>query len=287
MPLEEPVFRPPAEADSVIIQLAHGCPHNRCLLCGMYKGVRYRVEPWAAIAAQIDDAAAGWPDAMRFFLADGDAMALPFELLERTLLALREAFPFFARASLYANGSSMAAKSDAELAALKALGLSTLYMGMESGDDEILRLVKKGESSGGMLEGVRKAKSQGLKVSVMVLLGIGGRARSASHVERSAALLDEMNPDLLSFLKMVRLPGLPMYEGFVEQSERGAVSEMREIVARLDLDACVVRANHSSIPWPIGGRLPKGKDKLLRELDQSLNSGILDADGPGRIPSAL
>jgi radical SAM superfamily enzyme YgiQ (UPF0313 family) len=287
MPLEEPVFRPPAEADNVIIQVSRGCPHNGCLFCGMYKGVRYREESLEEIRGQIADAAAEAPDAMRAFLADGDAMRLPFERLEEILRLLKEAFPRLARVSSYANGSSIAAKTEAELAKLKSLGLSTLYIGLESGDDAILKLMRKGESARGMVDAALKARSQGLKISTMVLLGIGGRKLSARHVEATADALNRMNPELLSFLKMVRLPGLPLYEGFEEQSEHGAILELRQIVALLNLNGTVLRANHSSIPYPIGGRLPKDKDKLTQLLDRLLNSYMLDRNGPGREPLAL
>ena len=287
MPLEEPLFRPPAEADSVIIQVSRGCPHNKCLFCGMYKGLRYKETALEDIRMQIDEAAACYPEARRFFLADGDALILPFERLREILRLLRANFPDFARVSVYANGSSILAKSETELAELKALGLSTLYMGLETGDEDILRLVRKGETAEGMLEGALKAKAQGLKMSVMILLGIGGRTMARQHVEASASILNRMKPELLSFLKMVKLPGLPLYKGFEEQSEYGAIDELRQIVSRLELEGTVLRANHSSIPYPIGGRLPKDKDKLTQELDRLLNSYMLDRNGPGPEPLAL
>ncbi len=282
--LEEPLYRPPAEADSLIIQVSRGCPHNRCLFCGMYKGVPYKPKSFAEIKAQIQAAARAFPDAKRVFLADGDAMALPFELLKKILELLSERLPSLARASLYANGSSIAAKSDAELAALKTLKLSTLYMGLESGDEELLRLVRKGETAAGMVEAARRAQSAGLKISVMALLGLGGQALSKRHVEATAQALNAMQPKLLSFLRFVEIPGLRMYEGFKTLSEKASVAELRDLIAALELDATAIRANHASVPLPIEGRLPKDKDKLAAMLDRALNSYILDESGPGRTP---
>jgi len=287
MPLEEPVYRPPAEAGSVIIQVSRGCPHNRCLFCGMYKIVRYRVAGLDDVKAQIAEASAYEPDAMRAFLADGDALALPNERLEQVMAMLKEAFPKMARVSVYANGSSILAKSEEELSRLKDLGLSILYVGLESGDEELLRLVRKGETAAGMVEAARKAHSCGLKISAMALLGLGGRQLSAQHVAGTIGAINAMQPDLLSFLKLACFRQLPMYQGFNEQTEHGSMLELREIVAGLELGASVLRANHASVPFPIGGRLPKDKDKLLRELDRLLNSYMLDRNGPGPEPLAL
>ena len=287
MSLEEPLFRPPAEANSAIVQVSRGCPHNTCLFCGMYQGVRYRELGLDEIRAQILETAAGMPDAMRVFLADGDVMRLPQERLLEILRLLKVSFPKLARVSVYANGSSIAAKSSSELAALKALGLSILYMGLETGDEGILHLLRKGETAEGMLEAALKAKGQGLKLSVMVLLGIGGKTMSGRHIDGTIGILNRMNPDLLSFLKMVRLPGLPLYKEFDEQTEHGAIDELRRIIAGLELEGTVLRANHTSIPYPIAGRLPKDKDKLTQLLDRLLNSYMLDRNGPGSEPLDL
>lgn len=287
MPLEEPVFRPPAEAQSAIIQVARGCPHNACLFCGMYKGVRYRELGLDQIRAGIAEAAAGMPDAMRVFLADGDAMRLPQGRLVEILGLLRTHFPKLARVSAYATGASIAAKSCAELSELKSLGMSILYLGLESGDEEILRLMHKGDTAQGMLEAVLKARAQGLKLSVTVLLGIGGKAMSGKHMDGTVSVLNKMRPELLSFLKMIRLPGLPLYKGFEEQTEHGAFVELRRIIEGLELDGTVLRANHVSIPYPLAGRLPKDKDKLTHLLDRLLNSYMLDRSGPGPTPMDL
>ena len=287
MPIEEPLFRPPAEAGSIIVQAARGCPYNRCLFCGMYKFVRYREQELSEIKSQIEEAAAECPDAMRAFIADSDAMALPAEKLAETLRLLKAAFPKMARVSVYARGNSILAKSENELSLLKSLGLSILYMGLESGDEELLRLVNKGERAEQMIEAAKKAQASGLKMSVTAILGLGGRERSAEHVTATTLALNKMKPELLSFLKLVCFKELPMHKGFTEQTEHGSIAELRQIVAGLDLNGTVLRANHASLPYPLGGRLPKDRDKLTLQLDRLLNSYMLDRCGPGPAPLEL
>ena len=286
MPIKyvEPVYRPPAEADSVIFQVAHGCPHNTCLFCPMYKPVRYRLRDEAELLDEIAGAGREMPWTSRVFLADGDVMALSFVRLERILTSLNAAFPKLARVSLYANGSSILAKSKGQLAALKELKLSTVYVGLETGDEELLRLVEKGETAAGMVEAVKLAQELGLRASVMVLLGLGGVALSERHADLTAIAVNAMKPKLLSALRFVQVPGMPMFDGYKPVSEHGAVAELRRLVAGLELDGTVFRANHASNPVPLGGRFPKDKLQLLAELDGLLRSGRLDAGSPGRLP---
>jgi len=282
--LEEPLYRPPAEAESLIVQVARGCPHNRCLFCGMYKGIPYRAKSFEEIEADVKAAATAEPWAKRVFLADGDALALPQETLKETLKLLAKRLPSLARVSVYANGSSIAAKSDKELEELKSLKLSILYMGLESGDEETLRLVSKGETAAGMVASAKRAQAAGLKISVMALLGLGGRDLSERHVKETVKALNAMQPKLLSFLRFIEIPGLRMFKGFKTLSEKASVQELRDIIAGLELEATALRANHASVPYPIEGRLPKDKDKLTSMLDRLLISYILDGNGPGRTP---
>ncbi len=281
----ERLFRPPAEAVSLIFQVALGCPHNTCRFCGMYKGVPYRVRPLDEVLAEFAEAGRLSPSERRVFLADGDVMALSFERLRALLEALDRHFPQLARVNLYANGSSVLAKSDAELAALRGLKLSTLYVGLESGDEELLRRVDKGETAEGLCEAVRRAQAVGLTCSVMVLLGLGGRAGSARHADATAALLNRMQPRLLSALRFVEVPGADMDAGYVPVTEREAAAELVRLLRGLQLERTVFRANHTSNPVPLEGRLPRDRDALVARLESLLPR--LDARGPGRLPFAL
>lgn len=283
----EPLFRPPAEADSLIFQIAYGCPHNRCRFCGMYKGIRYRICPEEDVLAEIAQAGRRWPETRRIFLADGDCMALPFPLLLRYLEALNAAFPQLSRVNTYANGSSIAGKSTAELRQLRALRLNTLYLGLESGSRTVLERFGKDETPEEMTGAVVRAQELGFKCSVMILIGLGGEELRAAHIRETALVLNRMQPRLLSALRFIAVPGLPLPENFAPVTEFRAVEELREIIAALELRQTVFRANHTSNPFPLSGRFPVDKAALLAQLEAELASGLLDRTGSGILPMEL
>ncbi len=283
----EPVFRPPAEADSLIFQVAYGCPHNTCRFCGMYKGVKYSIRDMDDVLDEFSSAAAQYPDTSRIFLADGDVMMLPFMSLHTMLLHLNRVFPRLSRVNLYSNGSSILQKSEEELKELKRLKLNTLYLGLESGDQELLDKVNKGERADDMIKAVNTSQQCGLKASVMILLGLGGKHGSARHAELTAEALNRMQPRLLSALRFVQVPGTKMYHDYSPVTEYEAVSELMEIIKRLKLDKTVFRANHTSNPVPLRGRFPHDKDILIAELSAILAGEGLDRQGPGPLPLFL
>ncbi len=287
MNYREPLFRPPAEAESLIFQVAYGCPHNRCRFCGMYKSVRYRLRPEEEVLAEITEAGRRYPWSTRIFLADGDCMGLPFDRLKRCLEALNRAFPALARVGSYANGSSIQKRTGGELAELRRLRLHTLYLGLESGSQEVLDLFGKTEQVEGMIEAVLRAQAAGLRLSVMVLIGLGGRALRQRHIEQTAAALNRMQPRLLSALRFIPIPGLPFPPGYEPVTEEEAVEELHELIGQLELDRTVFRANHTSNPVPLSGRLPQDRERLCGELKRQLASGTLDRNGPGILPVEL
>ena len=287
-----PRFRPPAEADSLILQVATGCPHNGCAFCGMYRSVAYGARPVEAMFDEIRCAAAREPDIRRVFLADGDALYLPGSDLELLLDRLQETFPKLARVNTYANSSSILARGPESLRRLRERRLHTLYLGLESGDPETLRRMGKPETVDQMLAAARMAHEAGLRLSVMILLGLAGPGRSAVHARATAETLSQMQPRLLSALRVIPVPGTPldrwMRSGdFQMLTEREAVVELRELVVHLRLTRTVFRANHTSNVLPIEAQFPRDKDRLLRELDAELESGHLDTQSPGPIPWTL
>lgn len=282
----EPLFRPPAEAESLIFQVSCGCPHNGCRFCGMYKGVPYRVRPEPELFDEIRRAGNAYPEVRRVFLADGDAMALGFDRIVRILEALNAAFPRLVRVGIYANGSSIAEYRDAELAELRRLKLHTFYLGLETGMPELLKKVGKTERVETMIESVRRAQASGLRASVMVLLGLGGRQYGCEHADRTAEALNAMQPRLLSALRFVPVLGSPFPE-FELLTEAETVAELRRMAAGFRLDKTVFRANHTSNPLPLEARFPADRERLLAELDAALGSGRLDASGPGVLPLEL
>jgi radical SAM superfamily enzyme YgiQ (UPF0313 family) len=206
------LFRPPAEADSLIIRVADGCPWNGCTFCGMYKGVPYKFHGIEHAEKEFMKSAKRWPDARRIFLADGDVMHLDFQTLEKMLISINHTFGGVIRVSLYANGNSILAKTDDELRRLKELKLHTLYMGLESGDNATLRAVHKRESAEEMIEAGRRAQAAGLRMSVMVLIGLAGKERSTEHARATATVVNAMQPRLLSALRLIPVPGTPLHD---------------------------------------------------------------------------
>jgi len=282
------LFRPPGEADSLIIRVADGCPWNGCTFCGMYKDVPYKFQGLEKAEHEISKHWKNWPDARRIFLADGDVMHLDFRTLEKMLVSLNEKFTRLARIGIYANGASILAKTDEQLRRLKELKLNTLYMGLESGDEPTLREMNKQESAENMIEAGRRAQSAGLRMSVMVLIGLAGKERSLEHARATTEVLNEMQPRLLSALRLVTTPNTPLYKnGFKMITEFEAVTETREMIQGLELEQTVFRADHSSNIIPLEGRFPKDKERLLAQLDALLASGQLDTTSPGRLPWSL
>lgn len=287
--MNQPMFRPPAEAGSLILQIDRGCPHNQCTFCGMYNTTRYYRRPLPEVLKLIDAERRHYKDARRIFLADGDVFIRPFDEMRLILQELNNAFPRVSRINLYANGRSIIAKSVEELRMLRQLKLHTLYMGLESGSDEVLRNCCKRESSSQMVQAGVMAHEAGLRMSVMVLLGLGGVEDSSRHVAATVTALNEMQPRLLSALRVVPVPGTVLHQQvqdgqFKQLSEWGVVDELRAIIAGLELDGTVFRANHSSNVVPLEGRLPHDKEAMLVMLDRLLASGRLDKHSTGPLP---
>lgn len=286
------IYRPPAEASSVIIQVAEGCPWNHCSFCGMYKCVSFRPKPMAEIVHLIKTAGCLYPNARRIFLADADTMHLPFDFLKKILVLLNRYFPRLARVNLYANGHSILSKTSAQLQELKQLKMNTLYMGLESGDDTLLEAVRKRERSKDMINACIHAQQNGLKLSVMILIGLGGKSGSHDHAVRTADALNKMQPRLLSALRFVPVPHTTMLSNIINNqfdllSEYDEIRELRDILSRTDLSHTVFRANHSSNAVPIEGRLPKDKEQILYTLNLLLLSNNLDRNHPSPVPMAM
>ncbi len=283
------MFRPPAEADSLILQIDRGCPYNRCTFCGMYKDVEYSRLSGKAIAGMIASEARMAPETRRVFLADGDVMSRSFDELQMILSELGRNLPQLARVNLYATGSSIIKKTDEQLKMLRGMKLHTLYMGLESGDEETLKSVKKNETAELMIEAGTRAQACGLNMTVMILLGLGGAARKKEHAENTAAVLNRMQPRLLAALRVVPVPDTELYKDvksgrFIQLTEYQLVGELRDIIAQLDLKGTVFRANHASNVVPIEARLPRDKAHILVQLDALLASGQLDRKSTGPMP---
>jgi len=271
----EPVYRPPSEAASLILQVTEGCSHNGCLFCYMYRDKEFRVKPWERVKEEIDEAASLVPHVRRVFLADGDAFVLPAKSLERILAHLYASFPRLQRVTAYATPGNLLKKSVDEMRLLAEKGLKILYYGVETGDPELLAKIGKGATPDEMAEGCRRATEAGLKLSITVILGIGGKALSMQHARNTAKLLNRIQPRYLSALTLMLGPYESEYvaamgAGFALNSPVDDVVELRELVAGLETDRCIFRSNHASNYLALAGTLLDDKARLLAEIDRAL-----------------
>ena len=251
----------------------------------MYKTVKYQLRNEGELLSEIREAGKKYGESRRIFLADGDVMALPFERLLRILDTVNSAFPRLARINFYANGSSILMKTPEQLRMMRERKVHTLYMGLESGSQRVLDSFGKTERAVDMIAAVQTAQRCGFRLSVMILLGLGGKNLRDEHIADTIQALNRMQPALLSALRYIRIPGLTLPPEYIPCSEFAVVEELRRIVAGLELNHTVFRANHTSNPLPLSGRFPADREKLLLLLDNELASGRLDREGPGSEPS--
>ncbi|MFZ5822144.1 MAG: radical SAM protein [Chloroflexota bacterium] len=273
------VIRPPSEADSYILQVTYGCSHNRCTFCGTYLDKPFRPRETGQVMEDIALAASVIPNTRRVFLADGDALVLSASRLEAILEALRRAFPRLERVGIYANAGNLLRKSPSELESLRQKGLGIVYLGLESGSDQVLARIEKGATASGMVEAVGKARAAGMLVSVIGILGIAGPDGSAEHARATGQVVSRMDPDYFSMLTLMLVPATPLYRqwqaGEFQLLEAEAMlAELRLVIQHLDgLTNCVFRTNHASNYLPLGGTLPGDKARLLSTLEAALARG--------------
>lgn len=285
-PLEyiDPVFRPPSEWQSLILQVTNGCSWNRCTFCDMYTQPQKRFRPAdvADIEAQVRGMAEGGYAVRRVFLADGDAMTLSSRRLKEYLTVIRKYYPDVQRISSYCLPRNLKKKSVDELAELREMGLSLMYVGCESGDDEVLNLVDKGETYQSSLEALQKIKAAGMKSSVMILNGLGGPELSEQHALNSAKLMNEAQPEYLSTLVVEFPTGSERFEKnfagrWRKLDKLELFQEMEMLLDKLQLERTVFRSDHASNYLVLKGVLGKDKQKLLSTVRTAINQ-------PGVIP---
>jgi radical SAM superfamily enzyme YgiQ (UPF0313 family) len=268
---DEPVFRPPSEARSLILQLTVGCSWNKCTYCAMYRGKDYRVRPVEHVLEEIRGAADNTSGVHRVFLADGDALAAPMEVLERVLAEIRDQLPTVNRVGIYADSSSIIDKGVDGLARLGELGLGIVYFGPETGDPMTLKAIRKGTTVARQLEACRVVGEAGLKLSAMVLLGLAGTDGSERHARATGRFLVEAAPNYAAALTVTPVPGTELHtaveDGSFSLPDRwGMLAELEWMLEEMDGFRGLFHANHASNYLPLKLRMPRDRESALKMI---------------------
>lgn len=273
------VIRPPSEADSIILQVTVGCSYNKCTFCGAYKDVPFAIKDEATIIRDLQFARQYCRNHHKVFLADGDVLILSQKRLVHIFHLVRQALPWISRISLYGNARAIRKKTKDNLTELKELGLNRVYMGLESGCDEILHRVHKGESAKTMIAAAQKISGVGLFLSVTTLLGLGGLALSKRHAEETAKVLTAMAPSQVAVLTLIPLANTALGEEvlagrLVLPDAQAILDELSQLITHMGKIRCQFHANHASSYLPIFGRLPKDRQALLGAIELAKNGEV-------------
>jgi len=275
MEYEGIVYRPPSEANSLIIQVTIGCSHNECTFCSMYKGKQFRIKDVSAIKNELKEYRKIHRYVKRIFLADGDAFILKTKDLVEILSEIRSLFPECERISSYATPQDILNKSDEDIDLLRRCGLTLLYMGVESGSDRILLEINKAVTAKDMIMAGQKAIKCGMQLSVTLIAGLGGVERSKEHALESAKVISEINPDYVGLLTLMIEKDTLIYDK-VKSSEMVLLSpkevmvETYEFIKNLNVSNCLFRSNHASNYLSLGGSLNRDKENILNQIEMHL-----------------
>ncbi len=279
MHYEGMIIRPPSEANSILLQVTLGCSHNKCTFCPTFREKRFNIKKDEIIFKDIEFARENCRRQDRLFICDGDAMIVPQKRLVPILKRIKERLPWVTRVGLYANTKGIGMKTDEQLCELKSLGVDIAYMGLESGDDTVLKDVCKGANAEKMIKMGRRVKAAGIKLSVTVLVGLGGRKRSMIHARETGRVLSAMDPDFVGALSLMLVPGTELNDQY-EQGKftlinpEEMLAELGGMIAATHLSDGLFHANHASNYLPIRARLPRDKEKTLEMISQALKGNI-------------
>ena len=276
MRYEGTVYRPPSEAGSLIIQLTIGCARNTCTFCNMYKDKKFRVRPLEEVTEDLEMARKYYNriKIRRIFLADGDALIVKTKDLLYILDKCHEYFPEVERISVYGAPKDILGKTPEELRILKEAGLDMVYMGLESGSDDVLKAVKKGVTSDEMIEAGQKVRAAGMILSMTIISGLGGKKLWKEHALGSARVITAIKPEYVGFLTLMVEPGTEMYddlaEGRIELLDPHEVLDETELfIHEVDAEGTMFRSNHASNYIALGGTLNRDKEKILGQIEMS------------------
>ncbi len=274
----EPLYRPPSEANSLIIQVTNGCSWNKCTFCEMYTAPqkKFHLKPLEQIEQELCDIARSNQPIRRIFLADGDAMALSYRRLANIMQVINQYLPDIQRVSSYCLPRNLKNKSVDELRTLRSMGLSLVYIGCETGDEDLLEKISKGETYQSSLSALQKTQDAGIKRSVMILNGLGGKKYSEQHAINSARLMNDSQPEYLSTLVLTFPKGIEIFqEGFGRDFEpltqMELMQEMEILLSSLQLRKTIFRSDHASNYLILKGVLNQDQDKLLQTIRTAIS----------------
>lgn len=269
------VYRPPSEARSLIIQATIGCSHNKCTFCYMYKDEPFIIRDIDDVIADLEEEREYFKYFERVFIADGDALIIPTDKLLKLLKYINENMPNVKRISSYATAKDINLKTEEELKQLYDNGLEMLYIGFESGDDEILVDIKKGLSTTDYIKAMEKVKKVGFISSITIIAGLGGTAKWEQNAVGTADIITKTKPDFVSYLTVRLYENADLYKDyksgkFEMPSAEQILFEMRKFLELVDSEGTVFRSNHASNYVLLGGKLNKDKKALIEQIDETL-----------------
>jgi radical SAM superfamily enzyme YgiQ (UPF0313 family) len=275
MKYEGMIFRPPSEAESLILQVTVGCSYNRCTFCSAYQGKSFRVKSFEEVKEDIDEVSCYGSRIDKVFLADGDALAIPQDGLMRILEYLGKKLTGLERVGIYANAKDILRKDVKQLEVLRDLKLGIIYLGLESGHREVLKRIKKNATIDQMIRAARRVKESGILLSVTVLLGIGGLEYSEAHAEETGKVLSEMDPDFVGALSLMVVPGTPIEEEILSgklvlPTPFGLIRELELMIQYGRFTKCFFASNHASNYLPLRIQMPGEKEEALRRIREVL-----------------
>ncbi len=261
----------------MLLQVTVGCSHNKCSFCPTYKGVKFRIKSFSEIEEDILEAG-HYRSVEKVFLCDGDALIIPQTRLLQILESIRTHIKGVKRVGCYANAKSILRKSTEDLARLRDAGLKIVYLGVETGNEELLKQIDKGATRAQMVEAGRRIKDAGISLSVTVLLGIGGIEKSVAHAFDTAGILTEIDPDYVGALTVMVVPGTPLHEDCLRgkvilPDTFGFLRELEIMIARADFSNCFFTSNHASNYLPVRARLPEEKERTVRMIRHVIQTG--------------
>jgi len=269
------IYRPPSEAESLILQVTVGCSYNRCTFCSAYQGKSFRIKSFEEVKEDIDEVSSYGARIPRVFLADGDALIIPQKVLIQILQYLKMKLKGLERVGIYANARDILKKEVEELKELKDLGVGIIYLGLESGNPEVLKRIKKNATTDLMIRAARRVKESGIVLSVTVLLGIGGVELSQAHAEDTGKVLSEMDPDFVGALSLIVVPGTPIEKEIrtgelVLPTPFGLIQELETMITNCRFTRCFFASNHASNYLPLRIRMPEEKEEALQRIREVL-----------------